>query len=358
MEDFRRIFNKKPYIIAGPCSAESPEQLEKTIRGVVAAGVNIIRAGVWKPRSRPNAFEGAGVEALKWLKDCKDQFNIKTAVEVANPEHVEAALKYEVDILWIGARTTVSPFTVQEIAQALNGVSDKTVLLKNPINPDLPLWIGGVERVLAAGIQSVGAIHRGFSSFQPGKYRNSPVWQIPIEFKRQMPGIPLFCDPSHIAGNREMIAEVCQIAMDFSYDGLIIEVHHDPDKALSDANQQITPEVFSRIIDELKIRVGTTDDGKFTNELHELRDQIDEIDRELVEIIARRMNVVDEIAKYKKKKNIAVFQLERWKDIISTRPAWAKRMGVNGNFVEDIYKAIHTESMKRQTNSFNREEND
>ncbi|MGK7392819.1 MAG: chorismate mutase [Candidatus Cyclobacteriaceae bacterium M2_1C_046] len=358
MEDFIRLFNKKPFIIAGPCSAESPEQLENTVSGIVAAGVNVIRAGVWKPRSRPNAFEGAGVDALQWLKDCKEKYKVKTAVEVANPEHVEAALRYDMDILWIGARTTVNPFAVQEIAQALKGVNNKIILLKNPINPDLPLWIGGIERVLAAGIKSVGAIHRGFSSFQPGKFRNSPVWQIPIEFKRQLPHVPLFCDPSHIAGNRKMIAEVSQTAVDFSYDGLIIEVHNDPDNALSDANQQITPEVFAQIINNLKIRSATTDDSRFSNKLHDLRDQIDEIDRELVEIIARRMNVVDEIAKYKKKKNISVFQLERWKEIISTRPDWAKKMGVNENLIEDIYKAIHTESMKRQTESFNKEEDE
>ena len=354
MGEFQNLFNKKPYIIAGPCSAESPEQLEETICGIVAAGVNVIRAGVWKPRSRPNAFEGKGEEALKWLQDCKKKYAIKTAVEVANPEHVEAAVKYNVDILWIGARTTVNPFAVQEIAQALRGV-DKTILLKNPINPDLPLWIGGIERILTAGILKLGAIHRGFSSFQKGKFRNPPVWQIPIEFKRQLPHIPLFCDPSHIAGDNDRIAEVSQTAMDFSYDGLMIEVHHKPEEALSDAQQQITPEVLGRIINKLKIREGTKKDEHSINKLQHLREQIDEIDRELVEVIARRMNLIDDIAKYKKKENISVFQLERWKEIISSRPEWGNKLGINNHLVEEIYKAIHTESLKRQTDIYNKD---
>lgn len=353
MENFNKIFNKKPYIIAGPCSAESPNQLDDTIKGITAAGINVIRAGVWKPRSRPNAFEGLGVEALKWLSEAKKNHDVKIAVEVANPYHVEEALKYDMDILWIGARTTVNPFSVQEIAQSLKGVN-KIILLKNPINPDLPLWIGGIERVMAAGITSVGAVHRGFSSFQPGKFRNTPVWQIPIELKRNMPEIPLFCDPSHIAGDRKMIAEVSQTAIDFCYDGLMIEVHNDPDKALSDAKQQITPKELSKILGELKIRTTSGVDSSAINTLHDLREKIDEIDRELIEVIARRMNIVDEIGKYKKNKNIAVFQLERWKEIVTTRPEWAQKLGLSNNLIEEIYKSIHTASLKRQTDIFHK----
>lgn len=353
--NLNKLFKSSPYLIAGPCSAESPEQLDKTVAGLKEIGINVIRAGSWKPRSRPNTFEGKGTEALSWLKDIKQKYDVKTAVEVAGPQHVEQAIANDMDILWIGARTSVNPFVIQEIAEALKGAS-QAVLIKNPINPDLALWIGGVERISKAGVSSIGAIHRGFSSFQPGKYRNTPVWQIPIEFKRAMPEIPLFCDPSHIAGKRSMIKEVCQMALDFNYDGLMIESHYNPEVAWSDAKQQLTPQALGKILSELTIRDKSSDDDRVVSDLQELRNQIDEIDRELVEIIARRMQVIDQVADYKKKKNIAIFQLERWKNIIQSRPTWANKLGLDTTLIEDIYKAIHTSSLKRQTKIYNKDE--
>lgn len=345
--------DRKPYVIAGPCSAESPQQLEEVVKGILDANVDVIRAGIWKPRSRPGSFEGKGKEALKWLSELKATYPIKVAVEVANPVHVEASLKAGVDILWLGARTTVNPFTVQEIAESLKGV-DKSVLVKNPINPDLALWLGAIERIQKAEVASVGAVHRGFSSFQPGKYRNAPMWQIPVEMRRSMPGIPLFCDPSHIAGDRNNITEVCQSALDFNYDGLMIEVHPDPENALSDPLQQITPGTLKELLKSLKVRSTVVEDLMLKSTLQDLREQIDEVDRELIEVLARRMNIIDEIGKYKKLNNITVFQLERWKEIVRSRPEWGEKLQLTKNLVEEIFKDIHTESMKRQTDILNR----
>jgi len=343
--------------IAGPCSAESPAQLEATISGLVQQGITTIRAGVWKPRTRPNQFEGNGETALKWLKALKSEFDIKIATEVASAQHVELALKYEVDILWIGARTTVNPFGVQEIANALKGV-DIPVMVKNPVNPDLSLWMGAIERIHGAGIKEISAIHRGFSSFQETRYRNPPMWQIPIELKTKLGHIPLICDPSHIAGNREMLFDICQKALDLNYDGLMIEIHHDPDHALSDAQQQITPQRLADFLDNLQIRRPSSSDVVFINQLDELRDKVDHLDREIVEAIAARMKMVEEIGNYKKDNNVTILQMERWKEIIDSRSEWASILDLNPDLVMEIYKMIHEESIRQQTNIFNNSHSD
>jgi chorismate mutase len=348
------IFNDKPLIIAGPCSAESPEQLASIAASLKDMGVKVMRAGLWKPRTRPNSFEGKGVEAMQWMKAIKKEFGLLIATEVASTAHVEAALEADIDILWIGARTTVNPFSVQEIANSLKGTG-KIVLLKNPINPDLALWMGAIERVRNAGIEQVGAIHRGFSSFQKSKFRNQPAWKIPIELKSKMPEVPLICDPSHIGGNRDMIFEISQKALDLSYEGLMIETHPDPDNALSDAEQQITPAQLQDILKRLRIAEKSSDDVIFINQLEELREKIDDLDRELLEILATRLRVIAQIGEYKKDNNVAVLQLERWKEISQTRPEWAKSMQINSDYVYELYKIIHEESIRIQTEIMNKE---
>lgn len=348
------ILREKPLIIAGPCSAESPEQLDTVAASLKKMGIKVMRAGLWKPRTRPNSFEGKGAEAMQWMKAIKEKYGLFTATEVASTSHVESALAADIDILWIGARTTVNPFAVQELANALKG-TDKIVLLKNPINPDLALWMGGIERVLNAGIQRVGAIHRGFSSFQKSKFRNQPAWKIPIELKSKMPEVPLICDPSHIGGSREMIFEISQKALDLSYEGLMIETHPDPDKALSDAEQQITPAQLQQILQKLRIAEKSSDDVMFINHLEELREKIDNLDRELLETLATRLRVIEQIGEYKKENNVAVLQLERWKEISETRPAWAKSMLLNADYIYELYKIIHEESIRVQTEIMNKE---
>ncbi|MCS6824040.1 MAG: bifunctional 3-deoxy-7-phosphoheptulonate synthase/chorismate mutase type II [Cytophagaceae bacterium] len=340
---------KKPLVIAGPCSAETPEQLMATARGLQSLKVDIIRAGIWKPRTRPNSFEGAGEEGLKWLADVKKELNIPVGTEVANPEHIELALKHNIDVLWIGARTTVSPFAVQEMADALRGVKNVAVLVKNPTHPELNLWIGAFERLNQAGITNLGAIHRGFATYDKSKFRNQPVWQIPIELRRIAPQIPIICDPSHITGKRDLIFEISQKAMDLNFDGLMIETHITPDKAWSDADQQITPEKLGEILSELKIRVDSTSNQVFNDHLEDLRSKIDNIDRELVEILAQRMAVVEKIGEYKKENNITTFQVKRWDEIMKNRAELAKKMGLNPEFVTEIYKIIHEESIRKQT---------
>jgi len=347
-------FNNSPYTIAGPCSAESWEQVHATVKALVSKGITVIRAGVWKPRTRPNQFEGRGEEALKWLKQIKSEFDVKIATEVATTEHVEMALKYDIDILWLGARTTVNPFIVQEIANSLKGI-DLPFLIKNPINPDLSLWLGAIERIAGAGIKKIGAVHRGFSSFQKTKYRNAPMWQIPLELKRHFPEVLLFCDPSHIAGNREMLGELSQKALNLNYDGLMIESHIDPSSALSDAEQQITPDKLAALLDKLKVREATSDDVIFKNHLDELRDKVDHLDREIIEALAARMKAVEEIGNYKKDNNVSIFQLNRWQEITETRPEWAKIFDLDPTYVLDIYKLIHQESIKKQTLIFNKD---
>lgn len=344
----------RPLIIAGPCSAETEEQVMNVAAALKDKGVDYMRAGIWKPRTRPNSFEGIGEEGLKWLKRVKDELGMKVGTEVANPEHVELALKYGVDVLWIGARTTVNPFAVQEIADSLKGV-DVPVLVKNPINPDTQLWIGAIERIHGAGIRDLGAIHRGVSTYEKRKYRNKPMWQMAIELKRLLPNIPIVNDPSHIAGKRDLILEVCQKAMDMGLDGLMIESHPNPDEAWSDAAQQVTPDVLTQILADLRIRNVSTDNIEFNASLDDLREQIDTIDNELVEILAQRMKVVGQIGEYKKDNNVTTLQVARWDALLNDRVAAGLKNGLKEEFVKEIYKLIHKESIKKQSEIMNNE---
>ena len=339
--------HRKVMVIGGPCSVETPEQFMATAKEMKALNVDVLRGGIWKPRTRPGGFEGVGLEALKWIKDVKAETGLPFATEVGSPEHVELALKYNVDILWIGARTTVNPFTMQHIADALKGV-DVPVLVKNPVNPDLALWIGGIERIYNAGIKNLGAIHRGFTSFEKAKYRNLPNWQIAMELKRQFPDLPVICDPSHIAGNRDYIEEVCQRAMDLDFDGLMIESHINPDVALSDASQQVTPVNLGRILDNLIIKSETSTNVEFITKLEVLRGQIDKLDKELVEVLSARMNLADKIGEYKKDNSVTTFQQGRWEEIYNTRRDWATKMNLQPDFVSEIFKSVHSESVRRQ----------
>ncbi|MFN6945762.1 MAG: chorismate mutase [Cytophagaceae bacterium] len=346
----------KPLVIAGPCSAETPEQLLATAKGLKDLKVDILRAGIWKPRTRPNSFEGAGAKGLQWLSDVKKELNMPIGTEVANPEHIEIALKYGVDVLWIGARTTVSPFAMQEMADALKGVKDVTVLVKNPTHPELGLWIGAFERLNQAGITNLGAIHRGFATYEKSKYRNQPIWQIPIEFRRIAPQIPIICDPSHIAGARDLIFEISQKALDLTFDGLMIETHIDPENAWSDAAQQVTPARLKEILNDLQIRETSVDNQEFNDHLEELRKKIDNIDREMIEILAARMHIVEKIGEYKKENNVTTFQVKRWDDIMKNRTELAKKMNLNESYISEIYKIVHEESIRKQTEIMKREE--
>ena len=337
-----------PLVIAGPCSAETEEQLYETVKAVKEQGVTLMRAGVWKPRTRPNTFEGIGQEALQWIKDIKKELNVQFAVEVANAMHVEEALHYGIDVLWVGARSTVSPFIVQEIADALRGC-DVPVLVKNPINPDLALWIGALERLHQAGVKKLGAIHRGFSTYQKTRFRNVPMWQLPIEMKRQLPDLPMICDPSHITGKREVVAEISQIAMDLNFDGLIIETHRDPENAWSDARQQVTPQALGEIIRGLQIRKPSSEDIEYITHLEELRTQIDHTDREMVELLAHRLDLVAQIGVWKKKNNVAAFQLERWNNVFESRKDWAEDLNLRKKFIVDLFNLMHVESIRKQT---------
>lgn len=339
----------QPLIIAGPCSAESEKQMLETAERIKNSGANVsvFRAGIWKPRTKPNGFEGVGIIGLNWLKKVEEEFGFKTTTEVANRLHVEAALEADIDILWIGARSTVNPFTVQEIAEALKG-TDKTVLVKNPVNPDLALWIGALERLLAQGIENLGVIHRGFSSYQKTKYRNIPNWQIALDFKNQFPNIPMIIDPSHICGNRTNLAAVAQEAMNMGYHGAMIETHRDPDAAWSDAAQQITPEVLAELIYNLKIR--NADISGFDDEMERHRTLISDLDFQLIELLSQRMKISEKIGKLKKENNIAIFQPERWKFITEYANQKASETGMTPEFVEKIFKAIHEESVDVQNN--------
>ena len=334
---------KRPLIISGPCSAETEEQVMATAVALQKIGVKIYRAGVWKPRTKPGGFEGVGTEALTWLKRVKSELGMYTAVEVANAKHVQEALANDVDILWIGARTTANPFSVQEIADSLV-VTDIPVLIKNPVNPDLDLWIGAIERIYNAGIHRIGAIHRGFSSSDKKVYRNLPQWHIPIELHRQLPNLPIICDPSHIGGKRELIASISQQAMDLNFDGLIIESHCTPDKAWSDASQQITPEVLQLILDTLVIR----ETNQTTENLTVLRRQIDILDNDLLELLAKRMRVSKEIGTYKKEHNMPILQAQRYDEILKNRIGQAEKMGMDGEFMKTVLMAIHEESIRQQ----------
>jgi len=340
---------KKPIVIAGPCSAETQDQLYTTCKAIQDTHhVDILRAGIWKPRTRPNSFEGVGEIGLQWFKEIKKDLKMPITTEVANAQHVELALKYDVDVLWIGARSTVNPFTVQEIADALRGV-DIPVIVKNPINPDLALWMGSIERLYNVGLTRLAALHRGFSTFEKTAYRNLPMWQLPIELKSKMPNLPIFCDPSHIGGKRDMIFKLSQKALDLNYDGLMIETHIKPDEAWSDAEQQVTPMRLDEILGELKIKRTFTEDQEFNVKIDELRGRLDMIDREIVEHLAARMEVVKKLGDYKKENSVTVFQIDRWIQVFQTRAEWADKMNLDRNFIGQIYKLIHDESMRVQT---------
>ncbi|WP_224488873.1 bifunctional 3-deoxy-7-phosphoheptulonate synthase/chorismate mutase type II [Robertkochia flava] len=336
-----------PVVIAGPCSAETEDQVLSIAHQLKDTDVSYLRAGIWKPRTRPGNFEGVGAIGLKWLKKAKEETGLKIATEVANRTHVEMALEHDVDMLWIGARSTVSPFIVQEIADALEG-TDKFVLIKNPVNPDLSLWLGGIERLYKSNIKNLGVIHRGFSSYEKTKYRNIPEWQIAIELQNRFPDLPLICDPSHITGKRDMIFDVSQTALDLNYDGLMIETHMDPDNAWSDAAQQVTPESLVQIMKDLKIRKETDPEGEYTTKLGNLRAQIDVIDNTLIDLMGKRMKVADEIGQLKKDRNVAVLQTKRWNEILGKMILEGEHHGLSEEFVLRIFKAIHQESINHQ----------
>ncbi|WP_438973563.1 chorismate mutase [Polaribacter sp.] len=342
-----------PLVIAGPCSAETEEQVLKIAHELKDSDVNYYRAGIWKPRTRPGNFEGVGALGLKWLKKVKEETGMKTCTEVANAAHVKLALENDVDLLWIGARTAVSPFIMQELADALHG-TDKIVLVKNPINPDLALWLGGIERLYTADIKNLGAIHRGFSTYEKSKYRNVPEWQIAIEFKNRFPDLPLICDPSHITGNREMIFDVSQTALDLNFDGLMIETHWDPENAWSDAAQQVTPTKLKQIMQDLKIRKETETDATYRDSLENLRAQINVVDGQLIDLLGKRMKVADQIGELKKEQNVAVLQSKRWNEILGNMILEGKEKGLSEEFVLRMFKAIHQESINHQENIIKR----
>ena len=341
-----------PLVIAGPCSAETQEQVLKIAHQLKETDATVLRAGIWKPRTRPGNFEGVGALGLKWLQEAKNETGMLTTTEVANANHVDLALKHDVDILWIGARTTVSPFVVQEIADALKG-TDKTVLIKNPVNPDLALWLGAVERFYSADIQNLGVIHRGFSTYEKTKYRNNPEWQIPIDLQNQFPDLPLILDPSHIAGNRDIIFELCQTALDLNYDGLMVETHYDPDNAWSDAKQQITPKTLDQMTVDLRIRKKGDDEVEFNNELSKLRAQIDVIDDKIVQMMGKRMKIADNIGELKKEHNVAILQVKRWNEILGRMILAGEHNKLSEEFILRLYKAIHQESIGHQKKIFN-----
>lgn len=341
-----------PLVIAGPCSAESEEQVLKTAHALKKIkAVKIFRAGIWKPRTRPNNFEGLGEIALPWLAKVKAETNLLVATEVATAKHVELCLKHGVDILWVGARTTANPFSVQEIADSLKGVNIP-VMVKNPINADLQLWIGALERLNLSGITKLIAIHRGFSVAEKMEFRNDPIWRIPMELKVKFPELPLLCDPSHITGQRELILKVCQKAMDLTMNGLIIETHPDPDKAWSDASQQVTPEKLSEIVSKLALKKEISQDASYTNLLADLRDQIDGIDNELLHTLKMRNNVVEKIAKAKIEQNITALQLDRFDQLMKERTSSGEKIGLSVDFVKEIFGAIHEQSVQIQTDLF------
>ena len=334
---------RRPLVIAGPCSAETEEQVLAAARALAAQEVKIFRAGIWKPRTKPGGFEGVGVEGLRWLQRVKAETGMYVSTEVATERHVFEALKAGVDLLWIGARTAANPFAMQEIADALRG-TDVPVLVKNPVSPDLELWIGAIERIYNAGIRRIGAIHRGFTSIDKSLYRNHPMWAIPIELHRRLPRLPIFCDPSHIGGKRELIAPLSQQAMDLGFDGLIIEAHCSPDCAWSDKAQQVTPEALAYIIRNLVIR----DESITTESLTELRSQIDKLDDQLLELLSRRMRVSRDIGQYKKEHNMPVLQTQRYEELLARRAGQAGQMGMDREFMRTVLQAIHEESIRQQ----------
>lgn len=345
-------WNKRPLIISGPCSAETEEQVLKTAQQLAKTGkVDFFRAGIWKPRTKPGMFEGVGVTALPWLQQAKKITGLPTAVEIATPMHVEEALKHEVDILWIGARTTVNPFSVQALADTLRGVNIP-ILIKNPIHPDLELWSGGLERLMKSGIKQLGMIHRGFSSYGNTEYRNAPMWHLPIEMKRRFPDMLMICDPSHICGRRDIIQSITQKSIDLNFDGLMIESHIDPDNAWSDANQQITPEVFSVLLDSIIWRKEASEIQDITV-LMKLREQIDQLDDELLTLLGQRMKMADKLGSYKKENNITILQTLRWNDILNRASKKAEQLGLSKEFITKYFDAVHLESINHQNKIMN-----
>ncbi len=341
-----------PLVIAGPCSAETEEQVISIAHRLKNTDATVIRAGIWKPRTRPGNVEGVGAIGLEWLKKAKEETGMLTTTEVANPNHVELALKYDIDILWIGARTTVSPFIIQEIAEALRG-TDKIVLVKNPVNPDLALWLGAVERFYEAGLHNLGVIHRGFSTYEKTQFRNNPEWQIPIDLQNSFPNLPLILDPSHIAGRRDIIYDLCQTALDLNYDGFMIETHQDPNNAWSDPKQQITPDNLRKITSRLQIRDSEGKGIEYKNQINTLRTQIDIEDNKILEILGKRMKVVDAIGILKKENNVAILQTKRWNKILKKMIKEGEENNLSEEFILRMYKAIHQESINHQKKVIN-----
>jgi len=342
-----------PLVIAGPCSAETEDQVLKIANQLKDTDVSVFRAGIWKPRTKPGMFEGVGAIGLKWLQKVKNETGLLISTEVANSTHVKLALEHDIDILWIGARSTVSPFIVQEIADALKG-TEKVVLVKNPVNPDLSLWLGGIERLHSSNIKNLGLIHRGFSTYEKSKYRNIPEWQIPVEVMNRFPDLPMICDPSHISGNRNLIFDVSQTALDLNYDGLMIETHCDPDAAWSDANQQVTPKRLVEIMKDLKMRKVTTDEEEYQNNLIDLRAKIDVIDHALLENLGKRMKISDNIGEIKRSNNVAVLQNKRWNEILGKMILEGEKLDLSEEFILKLFKAIHQESINRQEKVINK----
>ena len=342
-----------PLVIAGPCSAETEDQVLKIANQLKGTDVSAFRAGIWKPRTKPGMFEGVGAIGLKWLQKVKNETGLLISTEVANSTHVKLALEHDIDILWIGARSTVSPFIVQEIADALKG-TEKVVLVKNPVNPDLSLWMGGIERLHSSNIKNLGLIHRGFSTYEKSKYRNIPEWQIPVEVMNRFPDLPMICDPSHISGNRNLIFDVSQTALDLNYDGLMIETHCNPDNAWSDANQQVTPNRLIEIMKDLKMRKVTTDEEEYQNNLIDLRAKIDVIDHTLLENLGKRMKISDNIGKIKRSNNVAVLQNKRWNEILGKMILEGEKLDLSEEFILKLFKAIHQESINRQEKVINK----
>ena len=354
INNFQNIFGlSKPIVIAGPCSAETEKQTLETAHQLKKHENLIFRAGIWKPRTRPNSFEGIGSKGLQWLQKVKEETRLKFTVEVAKAKHVELSLKHEVDILWIGARTTGNPFAMQEIADSLKGV-DIPVMVKNPINPEVNLWIGAIERLLDNGIYNLAAIHRGFFTYNNSKYRNIPQWQLALDLKRKFPKLPMICDPSHITGNSNHILEIAQKAMDMSYDGLMIETHIDPKNALSDKNQQITPAELEKILNKLVIRNFETDDKEFKATLKQLRIQIDDLDIELIDVLKRRMDLVEKIGVHKKENKVTILQNKRWMEMLKSRVRYGEENGLSELFIQQLLKAIHQESIDKQNSVMNK----
>ncbi len=352
-EKLMQSWEKRPLIISGPCSAETEEQVIQTAQRLANTGkVDMLRAGIWKPRTKPGQFEGMGTKALPWLLKAKQTTGLPTTVEVATAKHVEDALQFEVDVLWIGARTTVNPFSIQEVADALRGI-DVPVLVKNPIHPDLDLWSGAIERLQKAGIKNIGMIHRGFSSYGNTEYRNAPMWHLPIEMKRRYPGMLLLCDPSHICGNRTLLQVVAQKSIDLDFGGLMLESHIDPDNAWSDAKQQVTPERLDEILGSLIWRMENTDQPEFINALSHLREQINQVDDELLTLIGQRMKLADKIGIYKRENNITILQTSRWNDILERAFEKGERLGLSKEFITRYFDAVHLESISHQNKIMN-----